>query len=295
MEAGTLILTGALALLVGLLLLKIHLLHRAARELGEAFRDRLAEDTNILVDTGSHDPYMRSLASEVNAGLRALRRDRRRFRQGDMELKDAVTHISHDLRTPLTAICGYLDLLKKEPLSESSRRYLSVIEERTEVLKQLTEELFRYSITASFGNPLHPEEVSLNGALEESLCAYYGVFQGCQITPGITMPEREIFRSLDKSALGRILSNILSNAVKYSDGDLTVRLLPTGEMVFQNHASGLTEVEVSRLFDRYYTVENAKRSTGLGLSIARILTEQMGGSIGCEFREGVLSIRLLFP
>ena len=103
------ILTGALALQVGLLLLKIHHLHRAARELGEAFRDRLAEDTNILVDTGSHDPYMRSLASEVNAGLRALRRDRRRFRQGDMELKDAVTHISHDLRTPLTAICGYLE------------------------------------------------------------------------------------------------------------------------------------------------------------------------------------------
>ena len=113
METGVWILTGALVLLAGLLLLKVHLLHKAAEEMKEVFLDRLRTDSNILVDTSSGDPFMRSLAAGINTGLRRLRRERHRYRQGDLELKDAVTNISHDLRTPLTAICGYLDLLKK--------------------------------------------------------------------------------------------------------------------------------------------------------------------------------------
>lgn len=295
METGSWILMGALVLLIGLLLLKIQLLRRAAKEIEEAFKDRLAADTNVLIDTASHDPYMRSLASGINEGLRRLRRDRHRFWQGDLELKDAVTNISHDLRTPLTAVCGYLDLLKKEPLPETARRYVAVIEERTEVLKQLSEELFRYSVTVSAGKTLDLEELSLNRALEESISAYYGVLKGCRITPQISMANQEIRRKLNQSALARIFSNILSNAVKYSDGDLKIQLLDSGEIIFQNHASGLTEVETSRLFDRYYTVETTRKSTGLGLSIARILTEQMGGTIGCELAQGILTIHLHFP
>ena len=122
METGSWILTGALAVLVLLLLLKIHLLHRAVKEIQEAFLDRLVTDTNTLVDTSSYDPYMRSLAAGINEGLRRLRLERHRFRQGDLELKDAVTNISHDLRTPLTAVCGYVELLKEESLSERARR-----------------------------------------------------------------------------------------------------------------------------------------------------------------------------
>jgi len=93
------------------------------------------------------------------------------------------------------------------------------------------------------------------------------------------MPDADVRRRLNRSALLRILANILSNAVKYSDGDLAVTLLDTGELIFQNQASALTEVEVNRLFDRYYTVETTQKSTGLGLAISRLLTERMGGSI----------------
>ena len=108
------------------------------------------------------------------------------------------------------------------------------------------------------------------------------------------MPEQEIRRRLNRTALLRIFANILSNAVKYSDGDLKVTLLDTGEIRFQNHASSLTEIEASRLFERYYTVEAAQRSTGLGLSIARTLTGQMGGTIDLDLEAGVLTIRVRF-
>ena len=92
-----------------------------------------------------------------------------------------------------------------------------------------------------------------------------------------------------------MFDNILSNAAKYSDGDLTVTLSPDGSVTFSNHASALSRVEAARLFDRFYTVEAARDSTGLGLSIARLLTEKMGGSIDAAYSGGRLTIRVAFP
>lgn len=102
---------------------------------------------------------------------------------GDRELKEAVTNISHDLRTPLTAICGYLDLLEREDKSEAATRYLSLIENRVQALKQLTEELFRYSVILSTANDMNLEAVNINGVLEESVAAFYVALTERGITP----------------------------------------------------------------------------------------------------------------
>ena len=90
--------------------------------------------------------------------------------------------------------------------------------------------------------------------------------------------------------LSRVLGNILSNAVKYSDGDLKIVLSEDGDIRISNHASGLSEVQAERLFDRFYTVNTARKSTGLGLSIAKALMEKMGGTITADYRENVLEI-----
>lgn len=142
MEHLLLIIIGILLLVIFVLAAKVYFLHKSAQEISEAFRDRLAEDTNTLIDISTRDPYMRKLATDVNVQLRLLRKERHRYQQGDQELKEAVTNISHDLRTPLTAINGYLDLLEREEKSENVQRYLSQIKNRTDVLKNLTEELF---------------------------------------------------------------------------------------------------------------------------------------------------------
>ena len=109
------------------------------------------------------------------------------------------------------------------------------------------------------------------------------------------IPQTKITRSLNKNALSRILGNIIGNALKYSDGDLTITLSDDGQITFSNHASKLNDLQVMRLFDRFYTVETAARSTGLGLSIAKELTEQMGGAITARYDEGILHIALSFP
>ena len=236
---------------------------------------------------------MRKLASEINVQLRLLRKERHRYQQGDRELKEAITNISHDLRTPLTAICGYLDLLDREEKNEAVRRYLSQIENRTEALKDLTEELFRYSVVTS-SRKLNPEHMDLVRALEESLLSFYGAMQEKGIQPQITLPEEPVWRTLDTGAVNRIFSNIISNALKYSDGDFSVSMKKNGSITFSNTAHNLDAVAVGRLFDRFYTVETSRSSTGLGLSIAKLLTERMGGSIEADYSDGILYIHTKF-
>ena len=142
---------GIMAFVIMVLCIKIYILQTAAKEIADTFADRLITDTNTLIDISLGGRYMRNLANSINKELRMLRTERRRFQQGDMELKNAIANISHDLRTPLTAICGYLDLLGQEETSEAVKRYIEVIRNRTEVLTELTEELFRYSVVVSEG------------------------------------------------------------------------------------------------------------------------------------------------
>ncbi len=288
-------LIGMMAVTIAALLGKIWMLQKSAREIENAFADRLITETNTLIDISSGDRYMRSLASAINIQLRRLRRERHRFRQGNTELKNAVTNISHDLRTPLTAICGYLDLLEQEEKSETMERYLGVIRNRTELLTQLTEELFRYSVIISGERDTVKEPVVINGVLEESIAAFYTAFKERGIVPNIHMPEKKIIRTLDRSSLMRVFSNLFNNAMKYSGGDLDITLSDVGEIIFSNTAPGLDEVQVGKLFDRFYTVEAASKSTGLGLAIARALIEQMNGMISAKYENGRLSIRIFFP
>lgn len=289
-------LIAILLIIIVLLIIKICLMKKSAREISESFLDRLTEDTNTLIDISSRDRHMRKLAQEINIQLNKLKEERHRFQQGDRELKDAVTNISHDLRTPLTAVCGYLDLLEREETSEDAGRYLAVIRSRTEILRQLTEELFRYSVFTSAADKAPGEPVILNRLLEDSISAFYAALKQRDITPRITLPEEKIRRTLSRSACSRLFGNLISNALKYSDGDLEITLKDTGEIIFSNHASRLDRIQVERLFDRFYTVETASsRSNGLGLSIARTLTEQMGGAISAGYEDGILRICILFP
>lgn len=295
MELGLWVLIGIMAIIIILLLLKIYFLKRTVKEIEIAFTDRLITHTNTLIDISSSDRQMCHLVNVMNRQLRKLRTERQRFQQGDLELKNAVTNISHDLRTPLTAIWGYLDLLEGEEMSKTVSRYIQVIKERTEGLTVLTEELFQYSVILSKKKSDIREQVIINHVLEESIAAFYTILQERKIVPKIQIPETKVIRMLDPFTLSRVFSNLLSNAIKYSDGDLKITLSDNGEILFSNRASGLDGVQVGKLFDRFYTVEAARKSTGLGLAISKTLIEQMNGRISAKYENDRLSIYIFFP
>lgn len=288
------VLAAGLALLALGLGWKVALLRHGIKGLRRDLVERRGQETNTLLSLPCRDRELRRLASALNQELRALRQERLRYQQGDKELKEAVVNISHDLRTPLTAISGYLQLLKSQELPPDAQRYLGQLESRTESMKRLTEELFRYSVVMSEEN-LAREPVDLRRAAEEALLSFYGALEGRGIEPQVRLPETPVIRQLDPAAVNRVLGNILTNALKYSAGDLEVTLEESGRLTFSNAAPGLDPVAAGRLFDRFYTVEAARNSTGLGLSIAKVLTERMGGTLEAAYEAGRLTLTADFP
>ncbi|WP_294484039.1 HAMP domain-containing sensor histidine kinase [uncultured Ruminococcus sp.] len=282
-----------LVILIILLVCKILIMRRSAREITDEIRDRLTSDTNTPITITSHDRRMQELAIQINRQLKDLRKEYLQYHHGNTELKTAITNISHDIRTPLTAIAGNLYMIGKTDDISEIREYISTIEERTETMKQLTEELFRYSVILSDEGEQDTEEVYVNQVLEESIGGFYPVLTKRGIIPQIDITDTRIVRNMRRSDLARVFSNLLNNALKYSDGDLEITLTDKGEITFTNTAKDLSAVEVEQLFDRFYTVEVARNSTGLGLSIARTLVDRMGGTITADYDEDRLMIKII--
>ena len=285
----------ALFITLVVLFIKILLLKKSIDEIRIDIVEHLSAETNTLISSSSFDRHIRHLVSELNTQLRLLRKHRQKYLNGSLELTEAVTNISHDIRTPLTAIWGYLDLLKQEETSPAVEKYINIIENRVEMIKYLTDELFRYSILTTSKKDKVNEKIFLNEILEESIAEFYVVLKERCIVPSIKMPENKISRCLNRSALSRVLSNLLNNALKYSDGDLIIVLSDTGKITFCNTASNLNVTQVKNLFDRFYTVQSASKSTGLGLSISRTLIEQMHGTISAEYKDNKLYVCIFLP
>ncbi len=283
---------GLLGIVIIVLCVKIYLMKKSAREISAAFTEKLQADTNTLISISSHDKDIAALAENLNDQLRIFRKAQLQYQQGNAELKTAVTNISHDLRTPLTAICGYLDLIQNTDDPAKISRYLSVIAERTESMKQLTEELFRYSVIIADESELPKEPVFVNQLLAECIADFYPALADKGIVPQIQMSDQRIMRNVNRNDLARIFSNLLNNAVRYSDGDLSITLTDSGEIIFANTAACLSSIKAEQLFDRFYTVETARNSTGLGLSIAKTLIERMDGTIAAQYSDGQLVIRI---
>lgn len=274
--------------------IKIYLLRKSCDEMLQKLDLIISDDTNTVIRISSDDRKMKRFAEQLNKKLKKIRKEQLRYINGDKELKNAITNISHDLRTPLTAIMGYLDLMENVEKSEKLRQYLTIIRGRAESMKDLTEELFRYSVVLCADVEKAASETVVNKVLEDSLMSFYAALSEKGIAVSVDMTEQKIVRTLNADSLSRVFANLFNNALKYSDGDLDITLSEPCVITFSNQASQLTVTQVERLFDRFYTVEMARSSTGLGLSIARTLIEQMGGTIsaGLEDERLTITIRL---
>lgn len=274
------------------LIVKVFLIKKTIREIEKFFTYILESDTNNIVTISSLDKDIKNLTINLNKNLMELRKQKLQYKNGNQELKKIITNISHDLRTPLTVINGYIDLLQKENKNVEQERYIKIIKEKIYELQELTEQLFGFSKTVDVDLEVKKEKCCLNDILEESLANYYNQFKEKNIIPKISISNKKIDKMVNKIAIIRIFENILSNVLKYSNGNFEVILNDDGIITFSNKANSLDAITVQKIFDRYFTVENAKESTGIGLAIAKQLIEQNRGKITAEYVNGYLIIKL---
>lgn len=282
-----------LFLLLMLLLLKLYFIKKSLKLISESITDILETETNALISISSQDKDILKLTKKLNVELKKLRIQKLQCINGNQELKNLMTNISHDLRTPLTAISGYIELLYKHiEQGDKKIEYLKIIDLKTKELISLTEQLFYFTKTLEREPKIRKENICINNLLEEVLVSYYSVFNKTKIKPQINICEKKIYKEIDADLIIRVFENILSNVFKYSKGLFRVELLENGKIIFTNNANSLDAIQVKKIFNRYYTVENTKKSTGLGLSIAKQLIELNNGKISARYIKNNLIIEI---
>ncbi len=278
------------------LTIKLYFMKKSVKEIEAGLKDILKSDTNNLITISSSEKNIKKLATSLNIELKTIRKQKLQYESGNQELKKLVTNISHDLRTPLTAIKGYIDLIEKDKLSKNQEKYLNIIQKKTDELTELTEQLFDFSKTIDSDIKISKEKCNINEILEEVLASYYVIFKEKGIEPQISMCSENVYKKLNKASIIRIFENILSNISKYCVNNFKVELKDDGTIIFANKVKDglLDATTVQKIFDRYFTVENAKKSTGIGLSIAKELVELNDGSISANFTKDTLIIEIKF-
>ncbi|HIT27066.1 MAG TPA: HAMP domain-containing histidine kinase [Candidatus Ornithoclostridium excrementipullorum] len=252
-----------------------------------------AEDSNVVVRVRTRDKAVRAAAEALNDELTKLRKARSEYSQGSRDLDTAIVNMAHDLRTPLTAALGWLELCDKTDDPVKLHGYAQAARDAATRLKELTEELFGYALAHEKEKPEF-DRADLTEALRRAVLASYAAFGLKGVEPKIDLPDAPVWAISDCRMLERIFDNIISNALKYGKDGFFVSLDEKGVVKIGNNCEGLDSVDVARMFDRFFTVKNARSSSGLGLSIAKTLTARLGGKIYADLDKDVLTVTVDF-
>lgn len=251
----------------------------------------LNNDTNSLIRQKYSFKNLKVLVNVLNNELKELIKERNKYKFNNNELNKTITNMTHDLRTPLTAINGYLDLYEEKP----DKKYLKIMKKKCNELSKLTESLFQFSKTnEKYFVDYKKEKICLNDFLEEKLISYYELFHNKKIEPNINITDQKIYININYEMLDSIFENIISNIIKYANKIFKVVLTDNGTLTFKNDANNLDKISVSKIFDRYYTVNTSKKSSGIGLSMAKEFVELNNGTIDAYYNNNKLTITINF-
>ena len=282
-----------LSILVITLLIRVVTTNIELKNITRELKEITEKDTNLLLSTSSGDKSIKILVDSLNKELKKLLSLKREYSKGIFDVKKSAENIAHDIRTPLTAIKGYVDLLKKEELSEEGRKYLEIIKGRVDYMKEMIDELF-LSLSMKSRGVLNLSDIDAKSILEEALVSNYKEFEKKGMTPSFITPNEKVIIKADSKALYRAYSNIISNALKYGEGEFKVEMDEKGNTIFSNLAPNMDSVEANKLLDRYYTISDAKASSGIGLSISKEILQEMGGELKVKLENQRLYISIIY-
>ncbi|WP_195267894.1 HAMP domain-containing sensor histidine kinase [Eubacterium sp. 1001713B170207_170306_E7] len=258
------------------------------------------EDTNLPITAAMPDKEVEALIESINTLLETHRQFEIRMTQANRSFKNSITSISHDLRTPLTSASGYIQMLQDFDLPEETQaEYLEIVQQRIQAVRKLLDQLFEFARIEADELILAEEPVNLGNVLRDTLALFYNDFCSQDSEPEIQIPDDPFIVTGDADAFKRIFSNILSNALTHGEGRFAIKAelkSNTVDITFKNSTHSITPDDLPCIFDRFYTTDasRSRKTTGLGLSIAKRLAARMGGSIDASLEDDVFGIHLQF-
>lgn len=285
------------AILFFLSITALLLYRRQVRGLSEQLKD-LEPGSNQRLTCSVRDRNILSLCRLVNTYIDSQQKLVLQAREAEEELKYTIASVSHDIRTPLTGASGYMQMAEKTEDPDKRKEYCRIVRGRLKDLEQLLDQLFLYTKLTSQEISLQMEPVSLFPLVCEVLTGFYGKFQEQNREPSLDFQEEAIRIQGDSSQLKRVLGNLVSNSLSYGLGPLFI-VQKGNTLTFSNKVKDPESIDPDQMFVRFYRGDpsrNASKSShaGLGLSIARELTQAMGGKIEARLHEDILEIVLTF-
>lgn len=246
---------------------------------------------NRIVKLAAPDRELEELLKAINGNLETVRKERLECLRHEQRLKEQIENISHDLRTPLTAILGYLKMIDTVNMSVEDKEYLDIAIRKSHMLQTLVTQFYELTRVTSEEFQLELTQVDIARILKETSLEYYELIEKEKIQFHMDVPGVPVIIQGDAQALERIFSNLLQNSMRYAKSEFRIRLLygfDGVQLIFENDIDPETEIDdPDRLFDRFYIQEKSRSrgGTGLGLTISKYLIEAMNGTIEAEYHD----------
>lgn len=245
------------------------------------------------------DARLNELATQINENMELQKQLRIDARKSEQRLKDSIAGVSHDLRTPLTAIIGYIQMLERSGLSGEQQEKAMVILKKANAMRELVESFFELSVMESGQPELAEEPVNFTNIVSEAVVDFIPRFEAAELKPDVDLGDKSLYMAGDTTALRRIVQNLLSNALKYTAGRVEVTLEESAGKIILTVANEVrpdTPPDMERLFERFYTADDSRNSgsAGLGLYIVKLLAEKMQGAVSASLENKTLSIYIVF-
>ena len=282
------------------LILGIYTLEKNLRQAREQLEQVRAGETGVRLTLDTPNRQAEELFHTVNALLEQRELERVDYQRKERQLRQQIANVSHDLRTPLTSILGYLQLLREEGLSPEERRaWLEVIDGRAQSLRELITAFYDLSRIEGGEYPLEREQVELRRELEEVLAGFYPELEKSGLTVSVDLARDIPPVWGDRGGVRRVFSNLLVNALRHGQGTLEVKLERRGAWAaasFTNGAPDMTQEDVLHVFERSFTADRTRtgQNTGLDDGQPQALMVQMGHQVRPELREGRFTIETLW-
>lgn len=289
-----------LILSISIILLISYVFHLKAqiKSIGKQLQNISEGKTEKKIDISLLDKDIEYLAGNINRNINFQKQLRIESLRNEQKLKDSIANISHDLRTPLTSIIGYLQLLEKSELSENQREKINILKKKSEVLQNLVTSFFEITIIENDSVHINLEKINLNNFLSDALLQNMVSFKQTGIEPIFDLPNTTIFIEADKMILQRIVQNLISNILKYGSSYVKISLAQKEhvELAFANNVEDPKKIDVNLLFEKFYIADRSRStgSTGLGLSIVKLLAEKINAKVVAEIEEDILTFKIMF-